>query len=183
MIATSLGLPYEIYELMNKVTVLRVVAFVINLGLVLYLVLTKRLFGVRGGKKAYEAHLRSESILDAELAVLAAEQDVAVEQEAIADAAAPGAPVAPPDAPAPETQTVAGPPWPDAEAPADTGPPGPDAEAPAAAAPAGPVTPGKGPAEPDTRATPGDPVTTEASDADGASVNNVPPLPRRHPRS
>jgi len=81
MIATSAGLPYEIYELSNKITVLRVVAFVINLGLVLYLVLTKRLLGVRGGKKAYEAKLRSESILDAEIAALAAEQEVAVERE------------------------------------------------------------------------------------------------------
>ena len=70
MIVTSLGLPYEIYDLTNKVTVLRVVAFVINLALVLYLVLTKRLFGVRGGKQAYEAKLRSESILDAEMAAL-----------------------------------------------------------------------------------------------------------------
>jgi uncharacterized membrane protein (DUF2068 family) len=178
MIATSLGLPYEIYDLMNKVTALRLVAFVINLGLVLYLVLTKRLFGVRGGKKAYEARLRSESILDAELAALAAEQEVAVEQEATVDAAALSTP-APPSAP----PAAAGPPWPDAEAPADTGPPWPDAETPAAAAPAVPVTPGDAPAEPDTRATPGDPVTTEASYADGADVNNVPPLPRRHPRS
>ncbi len=74
MIVTSLGLPYEIYDLANKVTVLRVVAFLINLALVLYLVLTKRLFGVRGGKKAYEARLRGESILDAEIAALAAGQ-------------------------------------------------------------------------------------------------------------
>jgi hypothetical protein len=37
---------------------------VINIGLVLYLVLTKRLFGARGGKAAYEARLRSESVLD-----------------------------------------------------------------------------------------------------------------------
>jgi uncharacterized membrane protein (DUF2068 family) len=85
MIATSAGLPYEIYELSNKITVLRVVAFVINLGLVLYLVLTKRLLGVRGGKKAYEAKLRSESILDAEIAALAAEQEVAVEREVEAE--------------------------------------------------------------------------------------------------
>jgi uncharacterized membrane protein (DUF2068 family) len=68
MVATSAGLPYEIYELTAKVTALRVVAFVINLALVLYLVLTKRLFGARGGKKAYEARLRSESILEAEIA-------------------------------------------------------------------------------------------------------------------
>ena len=73
MIVTSIGLPYEIYDLANKVTALRVVAFLINLALVLYLVVTKRLFGVRGGKAAYEARLRSESILDAEIAALAAE--------------------------------------------------------------------------------------------------------------
>src|SRR6266480_679789 len=79
MIATSLGLPYEIYDLTNKVTVLRLVAFVINLGLVLYLVLTKRLFGVRGGKDAYEARLRSESIMDAETAALEAERPAAAQ--------------------------------------------------------------------------------------------------------
>jgi uncharacterized membrane protein (DUF2068 family) len=74
MVVTSVGLPYEIYDLTAKVTVLRVVAFVINLALVLYLVITKRLFGVRGGKNAYEARLRSTSILQAEMAALAAEQ-------------------------------------------------------------------------------------------------------------
>ena len=67
MIATSVGIPYEIYDLTAKVTVLRVVAFVINVALDVYLVLTKRLFGVRGGKKAYEARLRSASILQAEI--------------------------------------------------------------------------------------------------------------------
>ena len=36
-----------------------------NLALVLYLVMTKRLFGVRGGKQAYDARLRSESVLEA----------------------------------------------------------------------------------------------------------------------
>src|SRR5215469_2166569 len=38
MVATSLGLPYEIYDLSLKVTVLRVLALIINLALVLYLV-------------------------------------------------------------------------------------------------------------------------------------------------
>jgi uncharacterized membrane protein (DUF2068 family) len=73
MVATSVFIPYEIYDLTAKVTVLRVLAFLINVALVVYLVLAKRLFGVRGGKKAYEAALRSESILDAEIAALAAE--------------------------------------------------------------------------------------------------------------
>jgi uncharacterized membrane protein (DUF2068 family) len=154
MIVTSLGLPYEIYDLANKVTVLRVVAFVINLALVLYLVLTKRLFGVRGGKKAYEARLRSESILDAEMAALAAEQDVAVEREVAAEGAAPGTPAPPPESPA-----TAGPPWPDAETPT-AGPPWPDALIPAAAEPPWPnaetqATPGSAWPNAETQATPG----------------------------
>jgi len=74
MVVTSVGLPYEVYDLTAKVTVLRVLAFVVNLALVAYLVLTKRLFGVRGGKKAYEARLRSESILQNEVNLLAAER-------------------------------------------------------------------------------------------------------------
>jgi uncharacterized membrane protein (DUF2068 family) len=72
-VATSVFIPYEIYDLTAKVTVLRVLAFLVNVALVVYLVLAKRLFGARGGKKAYEAMLRSESILDSEIAALAAE--------------------------------------------------------------------------------------------------------------
>jgi uncharacterized membrane protein (DUF2068 family) len=78
VVVTSLGLPYEVYDLTAKVTVLRAVAFAINLALVVYLLVTRRLFGIRGGKKAYEARLRSASILDAELAALAAQDDQAV---------------------------------------------------------------------------------------------------------
>jgi uncharacterized membrane protein (DUF2068 family) len=65
MVATSLGLPLEVYDLTKKVTALTLILFAINLALVLYLVLAKRLFGVRGGKRAYEARLRSESVLEA----------------------------------------------------------------------------------------------------------------------
>jgi uncharacterized membrane protein (DUF2068 family) len=65
MVATSVGLPLEIYDLTRKVTATTLIFFAINLALVLYLVLTKRLFGARGGKHAYEARLRSESVLEA----------------------------------------------------------------------------------------------------------------------
>jgi uncharacterized membrane protein (DUF2068 family) len=65
MVATSLGLPFEIYELAKKVSVTTLLLFGINLALVLYLVITKRLFGARGGKKAYEARLWSESVIEA----------------------------------------------------------------------------------------------------------------------
>lgn len=73
MVATSLGLPYEIYDLTSRVTATRLVFFAINLALVLYLVITKRLFGVRGGRHAYEARLRSVSIMDAAISAAASE--------------------------------------------------------------------------------------------------------------
>ena len=82
MVVTSIFLPYEIYDLTAKVTVLRLLAFLVNLALVVYLVVTKRLFGVRGGKKAYEAMLRSESILQNEINALAAERSAAAGAEA-----------------------------------------------------------------------------------------------------
>jgi uncharacterized membrane protein (DUF2068 family) len=96
MIATSVGIPYEIYDLTAKVTVLRLAAFVINVALVVYLVVTKRLFGVRGGKKAYEARLRSASILQAEI-------------DALAAATAAPAGTAPHEEPDPPEQTAAAP--------------------------------------------------------------------------
>ncbi|HXP20842.1 MAG TPA: DUF2127 domain-containing protein [Streptosporangiaceae bacterium] len=64
MVATSLFLPIEIYELYDKFTVTKLALFLLNVILVVYLVLNRRLFGARGGKHAYEARLRSESVLD-----------------------------------------------------------------------------------------------------------------------
>src|SRR5262249_5539513 len=185
MIVTSLGLPYEIYDLSNKVTVLRVVAFAINLGLVLYLVLTKRLFGVRGGKQAYEAKLRSESLMDAEMKALAAEQETAVQAAAgnpapVAETPAAAGPPWPDAAapaaagpPSPDAETpAAGPPWPDAAAPAAAGPPSPDAETPAAGPPwpdaAAPAA--AGPPSPDAETPAAEPVSAEAVPAISEAV-------------
>jgi uncharacterized membrane protein (DUF2068 family) len=72
MAATSLFLPYEVYDLTVKVTWLRAAALVVNLLLVIYLIWSKRLLGVRGGKRAYEANLRSESVIEVERAALVA---------------------------------------------------------------------------------------------------------------
>ena len=72
MVATSVFLPYEIYDLTVKVTWLRLGALAINLLLVVYLVWSKRLFGVRGGKRAYDAQLHAESVIEMEQAALAA---------------------------------------------------------------------------------------------------------------
>jgi uncharacterized membrane protein (DUF2068 family) len=79
MVATSVGLPLEIYDLSRKVTATTLIFFAINLALVLYLVLTKRLFGARGGKRAYDARLRSESVLEAAAEAAAAGEAAAVE--------------------------------------------------------------------------------------------------------
>jgi len=100
MVATSIFLPYEIYDLTLKITWLRLTAFVINLLLVIYLVWTKRLFGVRGGKRAYEARLRSESIIEVEQAALAAASASQAPGRSRQDHAAPGK-TGPGDSPAP----------------------------------------------------------------------------------
>jgi uncharacterized membrane protein (DUF2068 family) len=68
VVATSLGLPIEIYELTEKITVFRLGALVINIAAVLYLLLSKRLFGLRGGKAAYEAERHEASLLEVEAA-------------------------------------------------------------------------------------------------------------------
>jgi uncharacterized membrane protein (DUF2068 family) len=99
MVATSVGLPLEIYDLVNKVSTVGLILFAINLFLVLYLVITKRLFGVRGGKKAYDARLRSESIMDGAIAAAAAGGPA---EPALPAAATPGTP---PPATKPRAQT------------------------------------------------------------------------------
>jgi uncharacterized membrane protein (DUF2068 family) len=88
MVVTSLGLPYEIYDLTEKVSWGKLVLFAINLALVLYLVLTKRLFRVRGGRNAYEARLRNESIFDEAAKQASADADARAAEEAEAAARA-----------------------------------------------------------------------------------------------
>ncbi len=48
-IATAILLPFEIYELTNRVSILKIIGFLINLAVVIYLIWAKRLFGLRGG--------------------------------------------------------------------------------------------------------------------------------------
>src|SRR5262249_44303281 len=66
MIATSVGLPYEIYDLTNKVTALRAAACGTNGARVLYGGVTRRRCGGRGGRGPSEAMRRSEPFWDAE---------------------------------------------------------------------------------------------------------------------
>src|SRR3954469_3510421 len=65
-VGTSIFLPLEIYELTKNVTWLKVGALVVNLGLVVYLVWRKRLFGVRGGRAAFERERHEDSLLEVE---------------------------------------------------------------------------------------------------------------------
>ncbi len=68
VIATAVFLPLEIYEIAERVTVLRVGALVINLAAIAWLVWSKRLFGVRGGAAAQRAEHDAESVLTVERA-------------------------------------------------------------------------------------------------------------------
>jgi len=54
-IATTVLVPYEVYELTLSVSVFKLVTLAINLAVVIYLLFAKRLFGLRGGHRAEEA--------------------------------------------------------------------------------------------------------------------------------
>lgn len=64
VVGTTLFIPLEVYEVVEKATLLRVGALLVNLAAVLYLLLSKRLFGIRGGHAAYEASLHEISLLE-----------------------------------------------------------------------------------------------------------------------
>jgi hypothetical protein len=54
LIATTLLLPLEIYELSHRLSLLKIIGFIINVAVVVYLLYAKRLFGIRGGGRADE---------------------------------------------------------------------------------------------------------------------------------
>lgn len=105
MIVTSLGLPLEIYDLTRKFSVLATVLLAVNLALVLYLIITKRLFGLRGGKAAYDARLRSESVLEGAQQAAARRRTAGHPASARDPAAAPS----PASAPGPDGEAAARP--------------------------------------------------------------------------
>ena len=53
-IVTASLLPLEVYELANRLSPLKILAFVVNVAVVAYLLYAKRLFGIRGGARADE---------------------------------------------------------------------------------------------------------------------------------
>jgi len=62
-VATAGFLPFEIHELLDRVTVLRVFALVVNVAILAYLVWAKHLFGVRGGPHTLHEALDWDEIL------------------------------------------------------------------------------------------------------------------------
>jgi len=65
-VATTIFIPLEIYELIERITWFRVGALIVNLFAVAYIVWTKRLFGFRGGHAAFSAERRNDSLLEVE---------------------------------------------------------------------------------------------------------------------
>jgi uncharacterized membrane protein (DUF2068 family) len=70
VVATSVFLPLEVYELTEKVTALRAGALLVNVVAVLWLLWSKRLFGLNGGGKAYRDEHAQASLLTVERAAL-----------------------------------------------------------------------------------------------------------------
>ena len=60
-IATVAPLPLEVYELTSGVSALKLITFVINLAIALYLLWAKRLFGLNGGGRAEDERRRAAS--------------------------------------------------------------------------------------------------------------------------
>ena len=54
VVSTAVFLPLELYELYESVTVLKVIALVVNIAILVYLLFAKRLFGLRGGGRVDE---------------------------------------------------------------------------------------------------------------------------------
>jgi uncharacterized membrane protein (DUF2068 family) len=54
-VATTILLPLEVYEIAHRQSALKIIGFIINVAVVIYLLFAKRLFGLRGGGAADEA--------------------------------------------------------------------------------------------------------------------------------
>jgi uncharacterized membrane protein (DUF2068 family) len=68
VVATAAFLPIEVYELTEKMSWFKVGTLALNIVAVLYILIGKRLFGLRGGHAAFEASRREESLLEVEAA-------------------------------------------------------------------------------------------------------------------
>jgi hypothetical protein len=51
LVSTALFIPFEIYEISAGVSAFKVIILAINVAIVVYLLVAKRLFGIRGGHR------------------------------------------------------------------------------------------------------------------------------------
>lgn len=63
VVATAAFLPLEVYELTEKVSGLKIGTLALNVLAVVYILVAKRLFGLRGGAAAFEAERRGDALL------------------------------------------------------------------------------------------------------------------------
>ncbi|BBB00245.1 hypothetical protein RVR_7226 [Actinacidiphila reveromycinica] len=68
VIATAAFLPIEVYELTEKTSGFKIGTLALNVVAVLYILIGKRLFGLRGGHAAFEAARRGASLIEVEAA-------------------------------------------------------------------------------------------------------------------
>lgn len=70
VIATGFLVPLEVYEILHHVTWFKILVLIVNLFLIVWLLVDKRLFGIRGGHAAYVAEHHEQSLLTIERASL-----------------------------------------------------------------------------------------------------------------
>lgn len=63
-VATVGFLPFEVHELIKRVTPLRIVALVVNVAILIWLVRAKHLFGVRGGEETLHEQVDWDTVLE-----------------------------------------------------------------------------------------------------------------------
>lgn len=62
VVSTAVFLPLEMREIIERPTAARIATLIVNIAAVVYLLVAKRLFGLRGGREAYERELEGEAL-------------------------------------------------------------------------------------------------------------------------
>lgn len=66
VVATAAFIPLEVKEIVERPTAVRILTLLVNVAAVVYLLVAKRLFGLRGGREAYERELEGEALVRAD---------------------------------------------------------------------------------------------------------------------
>lgn len=80
VVGTALFVPLEIYELTDKFSAFKLVLLIVNVAAVGWLIVSKRLFGVRGGRAAYESERHSASVIEIERAAMGSREPATTER-------------------------------------------------------------------------------------------------------